>query len=102
MKHVASVLVALALASCSSTAPPEPAPAYPPVTAAPPRSSPPPVAAIQPTRPSRDQCGADALQALVGRPRTEIPVPVQPDRWRVACTTCPVTEDYRPDRLNFL
>lgn len=49
----------------------------------------------------RDQCGAAALQALVGRPRTEIPVPVEPDRQRVACTTCPVTLDYNPARLNF-
>jgi hypothetical protein len=41
------------------------------------------------------------VQSLVGRPRTEIPVPLDPAKQRVACTTCPVTEDYRPDRLNF-
>ena len=50
----------------------------------------------------RDACGAAALQGLVGRPRTEIPVPVDPNRQRVACTTCPVSQDDRPDRLNFL
>lgn len=49
----------------------------------------------------RDQCGAAALQGLIGRPRTEVPIPVDPNRQRVACTTCPVTLDYRPDRLNF-
>lgn len=49
----------------------------------------------------KDACGAADLQGLVGHPRTEIPVPLDPGRQRVACTTCPVTEDFRPDRLNF-
>jgi hypothetical protein len=49
----------------------------------------------------KDQCGASDLQGLVGRPRTEIPIPVDPNRRRVACTTCPVTLDYNPQRLNF-
>jgi hypothetical protein len=35
----------------------------------------------------------------VGRPRTEIPVPVDPRRRRVVCTTCPRTMDYNPSRL---
>jgi len=38
---------------------------------------------------------------LGGRPRREIPVPVRPERHRVACTTCPVTPDFSPERLNF-
>ncbi|WP_338066139.1 hypothetical protein [Phenylobacterium deserti] len=37
----------------------------------------------------------------MGRNRSEIPIPVSPDRQRVACTTCPVTQDFRADRLNF-
>jgi len=41
------------------------------------------------------------MQRLVGRPRSEIPVPLVPSRQRVACTTCPVTFDYSPGRLNF-
>jgi len=45
-----------------------------------------------------DQCGAAALQYLVGRPRTEIPVPLQPSTRRVVCSTCVITRDYRPDR----
>jgi hypothetical protein len=49
----------------------------------------------------RDQCGAAEAQGLVGRPRTEIPVPIDPGRQRVACTTCPVTDDFNPARLNF-
>ncbi len=51
---------------------------------------------------AQDSCGASALQALVGRPRTEIPVPINPSRRRVVCTTCPMTQDIRPDRLTIL
>lgn len=47
---------------------------------------------------SGDTCGAGALQYLVGKTRTEIPVPTDPDRRRVVCTTCPMTQDVRPDR----
>jgi hypothetical protein len=54
--------------------------------------------------PPRDPtaCEASSLAYLVGRPRTEIPVPVDPSRRRVSCTTCPVTQDYRPDRTDIL
>ena len=83
----------LALAGCA-TPPPEPAaPAAPP-----PAAPPPPV--VQPPPPA-DTCGADQVRHLVGRPRTEIPVPLKPDLQRVACTTCPVTLDYNQNRLNF-
>ena len=47
-----------------------------------------------------DLCRASEMQWLVGRPRTEIPVPVQVVNRRVACTTCPVTRDYSAYRLN--
>jgi hypothetical protein len=70
--------------------------------------SPPPAAVTQapplpmtPLPAPRDSCGAAEVQGLVGHPRTEIPVPIEPNRQRVACTTCPVTQDYRPERLNF-
>jgi hypothetical protein len=62
--------------------------------------APPPPPLLSP-RPPRDQCGASELQALVGRPRSEIPVPVDPNRQRVTCTMCPVTMEFRADRLNF-
>ena len=84
----------LALAGCASQAPDGPARA-PGEAAAP--GAPPPT-----PRPTGDQCGAGAAQKLVGRPRTEIPVPVLPALQRVACTTCPVTLDFNPRRLNFL
>ena len=53
-------------------------------------------------RPVTDQCGAETLQALVGQPRTSIPVPVDVSNRRVACTSCPITEDFRADRLTIL
>jgi hypothetical protein len=43
---------------------------------------------------SRDTCGADPLQYLIGRPHTDIPVPVNPNLRRVVCSTCAVTEDH--------
>jgi hypothetical protein len=49
-----------------------------------------------------DTCGAGPMQSLVGRPRSLVPVPVDPSRQRVACTTCPVAQDHDPGRLNFL
>lgn len=47
-----------------------------------------------------DMCKAEPLQWLVGKPKSEIPVPVDVVNRRVTCTTCPVTEDYSPYRLN--
>jgi hypothetical protein len=48
----------------------------------------------------KDSCGAAARQTLVGKNRSEIPPAPAGANWRVACTTCAVTLDYRPDRLN--
>ena len=79
----------LILSGCST--PPPVAP--PPVVAAPPPEVPKPL-------PVTDTCGATDLQHLVGRSRLEAPVPLRPERQRVACTTCPVTEDFNPTRLN--
>ncbi|MGA0604362.1 peptidase inhibitor I78 [Phenylobacterium sp. VNQ135] len=82
----------LALAGCAT---PEPEPA--------PQPAPPPAPApVATPAPAPDACGAQAVQHLVGRPRTEIPVPLKPELQRVACTTCPVTQDSNPNRLNFL
>ncbi|WP_297804834.1 hypothetical protein [uncultured Brevundimonas sp.] len=49
-----------------------------------------------------DRCGAAELQWLVGRNRSEIPVPVDVSNRRVTCTACAITEDHREDRLTIL
>jgi hypothetical protein len=93
-----ALVAVLALAACGTPAPKPLPPAAAPV--APPPSPPPappqPVAAAP--SPPKDQCGADALQPLVGKPRTEIPIPVNPGLRRVVCSTCMITQDYRPNR----
>ncbi|PZR36224.1 MAG: peptidase inhibitor I78 [Caulobacter segnis] len=93
--------LALALAACSSAPEPKPAPPPPPET-----PTAPPAIALPAKPPAaeakEDQCGLKEAQAFLGKPRTSLPAPVDPSRWRVACTTCPVTMDYRPDRLNIL
>ncbi|NBB17065.1 hypothetical protein GVN21_16995 [Caulobacter sp. SLTY] len=87
-------LAAVGMMGLFACATPEPAPA--------PAPPPPPKAEAPPPPPPapRDTCGAGELQYLVGRPKSEIPIPVDPSKRRVACTTCPVTMDYRADRLN--
>lgn len=98
MKRIASILaLGLVLVACSSA--PEPAPPPPPTT-----PTAPPALAL-PAKPpvaEKDQCGLKDAQQYIGKPRTSLPAPVDPSRWRVACTTCPVTMDYRADRLNIL
>jgi hypothetical protein len=51
---------------------------------------------------SSQQCDAPALAYLVGHPRTDIPVPVDPSHRRVFCSSCSVTEDYDPTRTNIV
>lgn len=50
--------------------------------------------------PTADQCGARAHYDLIGKNRSEIPATPAGANWRIACTSCAVTMDYRPDRLN--
>ena len=100
------VLTALVcvLAGCASGVE-EPVPDPVPTPEAPPQ--PPPIAIAPapisvPPAPDRDQCGAWELQDLIGRPRTQIPVPVDPSRRRVVCSTCPMTMDFAPGRLTIV
>jgi hypothetical protein len=102
MKRWMAAAAMLTLAACASdldTAPPAQQPGPAPAPA--PATKPPPASPRPRPRPSEDMCGAYEAQDLVGRPRSEIPVPVLPALQRVACTTCPVTMDFNPKRLNF-
>ena len=91
---VAALAVVGACAEPAKQAPPPPAPA-----AAPAPAPPPPVAAAPAPPPKpRDSCGAISLQYLVGKPRTDIPVPVNPAMRRVVCSTCMTTQDIIPTR----
>lgn len=47
-----------------------------------------------------DQCGAGEYQWLVGQPRSRIPDQPAEAKWRVACSSCPITMDYSPARMN--
>jgi len=92
-----AVAVLLAASACAE---PATAPAPAPIVQAPPprpRPTPPPPAA-----PVRDACHADPLQYLVGKPHTDIPVPVVPALRRVVCSTCVMTRDYRPARQTII
>jgi hypothetical protein len=108
MRRGAVLLAVLALAACSHE-PVQPSPPVPGHATAAPPASPgfemvAPAAPPEPAEPAdpKDMCGSAKLRYLVGRPKTEIPVPVNPSQRRVACTTCPLTMDYSPMRLNIL
>ena len=49
-----------------------------------------------------DQCRAAQYRGYIGRNRSELPPRPADEVWRVTCTTCPVTMDYSPRRLNIL
>jgi hypothetical protein len=96
------VLVAsLGLRACApqDAAPVKPAPTAP--TAKPASQSPKPAKPVA-SRDPDDMCEAKSLQYLVGKSRSDIPVPLDPSKRRVTCTTCPMTMDFRFDRVNIL
>lgn len=64
-----------------------------------------PMQADDPATPPADgpaQCKADQYQRYVGRNRSELPAKPDGETWRVTCTTCPMTMDFNPTRLNIL
>lgn len=104
MRGLAILIVAASLGACSerglepagrdvARGDPSTPVASPPIS---PGSAPPTSGGMDP---AADQCGAKAHQWLVGRPRSTIPASL-PLQSRIACTTCPISEDYSPQRLN--
>ena len=61
-----------------------------------------PVPAPLPPEDGPSQCRADHYQRYIGRHRSELPARPAGEVWRVTCTTCPMTMDYSPSRLNIL
>jgi hypothetical protein len=111
MKRAAALIGLVLLASCApqpelrrppvrQPVPIQPAPARydTPTPYVTPKPSSQPVAPIT----AADACGAASHAYLVGKNRSEIPVPVDPANRRVHCSTCPVTQDLRPRRLNII
>jgi hypothetical protein len=52
------------------------------------------------TNPDADLCHASQYQHLVGRKMTDLPPKPEGAVWRQACTQCPVTMDFNPNRMN--
>jgi len=115
VKHLGKISILFAfsvisLAACSSgpdedvspvVRAPEPAPSTAPQPYQPPSEAPaPPPPAYHPV--ASDQCGAATLQSLIGKPRTDIPVPLHPENRRVICSTCVMTQEYRADRQTII
>lgn len=102
LRVLGAAALCAALAACAEPPAKAPAPAAslppPPDIAALPPATPPP----RLPRPAPSQCGLEALQGLVGRPTSDIPVPVYPLRRRVVCSTCPMTQDYSPSRQTII
>jgi len=95
---VISLATVVALAACTEPAPPAsdiPAPAPSGTTPTPPSTNEPPA----PTSPA-DECGAAERQDWVGRARSSLPSAPAGAAWRIFETGQPVTQDYRPNRLN--
>ncbi|QYF87024.1 peptidase inhibitor I78 [Brevundimonas sp. PAMC22021] len=67
---------------------------------APMREPAPATAAIAARTPSADQCRASERQVWVGQSVHSLPEQPESETWRVVCTTCDRTDDYRPERLN--
>ncbi len=59
-----------------------------------------PIGTKMPDDQGGDLCKASEMQHLIGKPKADIPVPVDVVNRRVVCTTCPVTEEYSAYRLN--
>lgn len=77
-----SAVVLTALAACAPVETSEPTPT-PPVS-------------------GQKVCRAENYQRYIGRNQSELPATPADENWRLACSTCAVTMDYREDRLTIV
>jgi hypothetical protein len=96
IKKILIFISLLVVVGCSST--PEPKKTVPKPSSAPVVARPNPIKTPDFKPVDTDQCKAKALQYLVGKSRTEIPIPLEPSQRRVLCSTCAATLDFRADR----
>jgi hypothetical protein len=90
-----AMVLAVAMAGCTGPSSADPVVGATPVVEAMPAPAPPPPTAAP-------QCDAASLMYLIGKPRTEIPVAVEPAMRRVYCSSCLVTQDYVPGRTDIV
>ena len=93
---VTAVLAACGEASAPAASP-EPARAAGPSAGAMPAT---PAQRAPATEPGADECGAAERQDWIGRARGDLPAAPDGANWRIHETGQPVTQDFRPDRLN--
>ena len=94
IRTIAFVFALSATAACAEPAgAPLTAPPGPPPPVLIPESLPAPMPTPSQPPLTAAHCEATDLAWLVGKPRTEIPVPVDPSHRRVYCSTCLVTQD---------
>ena len=91
------LMTACAPAPVEDNASPQTTPSRNPTTPAVSRDN---VPRAVPPQDGPEQCRADQFQRYIGRNRSELPPRPTNEIWRVTCTTCAVTEDYSPQRLN--
>jgi hypothetical protein len=53
-----------------------------------------------PAQIAQDACQASRFRYLIGKKRSEIPPKPEAAVWRIACTSCAITMDLAPARLN--
>jgi hypothetical protein len=101
-----SLAAAAALTACAEQtpqAPAEEAPSPSPASSAAPAEprTPPSSGPETPATPApADACGAAERQGWIGRARPDLPSPPAGALWRIYETGQPVTQDFRPERLN--
>lgn len=101
-----SLAAAAALTACAEQTPPAPAEETPSPSPAPspapaePRTPPSSGPETPATPAPADACGAAERQDWIGRARSDLPTPPAGANWRIYETGQPVTQDFRPERLN--